>query len=126
MKQKHKGKPRQHTDTALERIKALFVEAESAFPKDKTLSDRYVQLALKISTRYKTRLPQHLKKRFCKHCHSYLKPGENCAIRLNQGKVVYHCLVCDGCMRYPFRKGNSPLAQPNAQEQPKAKTRKAA
>lgn len=115
MKQKHRDKPRQHTDTAAERIAVLFKEAEAAFPLDKALSDRYVQLALKISTRYKMRLPLELKKRFCKHCQAYLNPPENCTIRLNQGKVVYRCLGCGGCMRFPFRKGKSGASgQPQA------------
>jgi ribonuclease P protein subunit RPR2 len=105
MKQKRREKPRQHIDTAAERITTLFDEADATFQKDKALSDRYIELALKISTRYKVRLPLELKKRFCKHCHSYLKPPINCTIRLNQGKIVYHCQSCDGCMRFPFRKG---------------------
>jgi ribonuclease P protein subunit RPR2 len=106
MKQKRREKPRQHTDTAAERIITLFDEAEASFSKDTALSDRYIQLALKISTRYKVRLPLELKKRYCNNCHTYLKPPLNCRIRLNQGKIVYHCLNCDSCMRYPFRKGN--------------------
>lgn len=107
MKQPRRDKPRQHTDTADERIRTLFLEAEAAFPKDRQLSNRYVHLALKISTRYKVRLSQEIKKRFCKHCHIYLKPPINCKIRLNQGKLVYHCLECDGCMRYPYRKAKA-------------------
>lgn len=104
MKKPRREKPKQHSGIAEERIITLFEEADKAFSKDRKLSNRYVQLALKISTRYKVRLTQELKKRYCKHCHSYLKPAENCMIRLNQGKLVYHCLECGGCMRYPYRK----------------------
>jgi ribonuclease P protein subunit RPR2 len=111
MKQKHRDKPRQHTDTAVERIVTLFDEAEASFSKDRALSDRYVQLALKISTSYKVRLPIELKKRFCKHCHAYLKPPVNCTIRLNKGKLVYRCQGCDGCMRFPYKKGKPSQAE---------------
>jgi len=109
MKQKHQQKPREHADLALERISALFKEADLAFPKDKALSKRYIVLARKISTKYKVKLPPELKKRFCKHCNSLLKPPQNCKIRLNRGRLVYHCLSCDSCMRYPYPKTNPRL-----------------
>ena len=104
MKQKHKRKPAEHRKIALERIKTLFKEADSMFKEDPKLSNKYVKLARKISMKYKVKIPSELKKRFCKHCHSYLKPSKNCRVRLHNGKVVYYCLNCKKYMRFPYVK----------------------
>ncbi len=89
---------------AKERVKILFDNAEEMFRRDSKLSDRYVALARKIAMKANMRMPRELKRRFCKHCNSYLKPGVNCRIRTNEGKVVYYCLNCKKFMRYPYLK----------------------
>lgn len=104
MKQKYNKKPKEHTEIALERINTLFEQAEQQFPKDPKLSDKYVELARKIAMKTKVRIPRELKRRFCKHCHSYLKQGVNCRVRMHDGKAVYHCQVCKQYMRFPFTK----------------------
>jgi len=89
---------------ALERIKTLFQEAEKAGKKDLKLANRYVHLARKISMKVKARIPSNLKRRFCKHCYSYLIPGVNVRVRTQRGKVVYYCLNCRKYMRFPYVK----------------------
>jgi ribonuclease P protein subunit RPR2 len=102
-KRAYKPKPAYQTKTALERIRKLFKEAASAFKEDKKLSNRYVSLARKIAMKYKVKIPSPLKKRFCKHCYSYLKPSVNCRVRLQKEKVVYYCLKCKKFMRFPYK-----------------------
>ena len=104
MKRKCGQKPQQFKRIAAERIEKLFSEAEKQFKKDKTLSDRYVQLARKISMKYKVKIPSSLKKRFCKHCKCYLVPGVNCRVRLYGKKVRYYCQSCKSYMRFPYVK----------------------
>ena len=104
VKQRHKSKPAEHRKIALERIKVLFKEADTIYKEDPKLSNKYVKLARKISMKYKVKIPSELKKRFCKHCHCFLKPPHNCKVRLHQGKVVYHCLNCNKIMRFPYTK----------------------
>tara|TARA_Y100000310_G_scaffold325408_1_gene388834 strand:- start:2336 stop:2677 length:342 start_codon:yes stop_codon:yes gene_type:complete len=99
----YKPKPFKQRKLALERITALFKEAASAFKEDKKLANRYVSLARKIAMKYKVRIPSELRKRFCKHCHTYLKPNINLRIRTNKGKVVYYCLECKKFMRFPYK-----------------------
>jgi ribonuclease P protein subunit RPR2 len=89
---------------ALERINTLFAEAEKAFAKHPERSHRYVTLAYKLATRYKTKIPKKYKRRFCKHCKSFLMPGKNCIIRVREKRVVYRCLECGGIMRYMYAK----------------------
>lgn len=89
---------------ARERVKILFDNAEEMFKKNPQLSDRYVTLARKIAMKANMRMPRELKRRFCKHCNGYLKPGVNCRVRTKESKVVYYCLNCKKFMRYPYLK----------------------
>src|SRR3989338_6013165 len=86
---KHKQK-----EIALERINILFEEAEKAFSKNKALANRYVSLARKIAMKVKLKIPLKCKRKFCKHCYSYLRPGINSRVRTNRGKVTISCFEC--------------------------------
>lgn len=94
MKDQHKIKK-----IAEERIKILFQQAEEVFPSDKSLANRYVTLARKISMKTKTRIPTTLKRKFCKHCYKFLMPGVNSRIRTRAGKVIISCLECKKFIR---------------------------
>jgi len=100
---KHKPKPLKQRKIALEHIEHLFKEADKAFNKDPKLSDRYVRLARKIAMKYKVKIRSPLKKRFCKHCYKYLKPGVNARVRLGEKQVVYYCYSCKKFMRFPYK-----------------------
>ncbi|MBN2454423.1 ribonuclease P [Candidatus Woesearchaeota archaeon] len=99
---KHSKKPQSFSRIALERIEKLFAEADKQFKKDKKLSKRYVLLARKISMKYKVRIPSRLKKRFCRHCLSFLVPGVNARVRVYGNRVIYCCSECKGYMRFPY------------------------
>ena len=88
---------------AQERIKSLFKQAELIFPTDKKLAHRYVHLARKIAMKARIRIPRELKRRFCKHCYSYLKPGKNARVRVHGGKVIIYCAECKKFTRIPFK-----------------------
>lgn len=91
---------------ARERIAILMklAEAEAAFHPER--SRRYVELARKIGERYKVRIPKKYKRKICKKCHSYLKPGLNCMVRLvpKEKCVVWRCGGCGSERRYPYSK----------------------
>ena len=89
-------------EIALKRVKQLFKEADSVFNKDPKLAKRYVNLARKIAMKVRLRMPKELKRKFCKHCYSYLMPGVNLRVRTQRGKVVYYCLKCKKYMRFPY------------------------
>jgi len=89
---------------ALERIQILFKEAEKVFKKDRKLANRYVEIARKIAMKVNARIPRDLKRKFCKHCYSYLKPGVNCRVRTKQGNVVYYCFNCKKYMKFGYLK----------------------
>ena len=100
MKRRYKLKPIKERSIAIQRIRLLFRLAEDKFHNEPDLSDRYVELARKISMKYKVRIPRELKRRFCKHCYSSLKPGRNLRIRIHKSRVIYYCLRCRNYMRF--------------------------
>ena len=101
--QKYSRKPKDQRERAKERIKILFEQAEENFSLDPKLSDRYVALARKISMKYKVRIPSLLKKRFCKHCYSYLMPSKNCRIRTKNGMLIIYCLNCKKFNKFKYK-----------------------
>jgi ribonuclease P protein subunit RPR2 len=86
---------------ALERITGLFARAETA---DQALANRYAKLARKIQMRFKVRMPEHVRYRFCKKCLSFWKPGKTVRIRTRPGYVVFTCLVCGSMRKRPTHK----------------------
>lgn len=94
------NKPVEQKKIAHERIKILFGRADEKFKNDPGLSNRYVNLARNISMKYKVKIPRELKRKFCKHCYKYLKPGVNLRIRTRNDKVVYYCMECKKFMRF--------------------------
>ena len=80
----------------------LFKQAEIVFSKDKKLANRYVKLARRMTMKVNLKIPSELKRKFCKHCYSFLMPGINCRVRTRDNKVVYYCLECKKFMRFPF------------------------
>lgn len=103
MKRKHKKKPFEQRKIALERISNLFKMAKEMFKESPKLSDRYVQLARKISMKYKVKIPSSLKRQFCKHCYTFLVPSLNCRVRTKDGKLIYYCISCKKYMRIPYK-----------------------
>ncbi|MBN1323303.1 MAG: ribonuclease P [Methanotrichaceae archaeon] len=87
---------------SLERIVRLFELAEEEHILHPERSNRYVQMARRISTRVRIRIPSHLKRLFCKHCGCYLSPSK-ARTRLREGRLTVTCLGCGLQMRYPYR-----------------------
>ncbi len=99
-------KPSWQIQIAKERIEILFKQAEKEFNKHPELSNRYVELARKISMKLTVPIPFHLKRRFCKKCKKYLVYGKNARHRINSEKkyVLITCLKCNNKMRFPYTK----------------------
>ncbi|MCS7097224.1 MAG: ribonuclease P [Candidatus Methanomethylicia archaeon] len=90
-----------------ERIEKLFKLAEKVFHENPNLSNRYVELARKISMRARIRIPLKWRRRFCHRCFSFLVVGVNCHIRIKSRRVshiVVTCHVCGNVMRYIIKK----------------------
>lgn len=94
-------RPKWMIDTATERMDVLFTEAENCFNENPARSHRYVTLARKISKKYNTPIPPQWKRRYCKNCYRFLKPGRNSVSRIVNGVVKIECLDCGHITRIP-------------------------
>ena len=109
---KHNSKPKEQIIIAVDMVKGLFRQADSMFNKDKTLANTYVKMGLKIARKYKLKLPRDIKRRYCKHCHSFLRIGVNCRVRIGEKNVIYSCLECRNFMRFPHKKPSRTAEMP--------------
>ncbi|MEM4267198.1 MAG: ribonuclease P [Candidatus Woesearchaeota archaeon] len=87
---------KEHKKLALEGIKHLFTLAKNANPQ---ISRRYVFLARRISMKHKVKLPEAYRKSYCRRCNSYLLPGKNCRIRINNKIITIKCFHCGRIIR---------------------------
>jgi ribonuclease P protein subunit RPR2 len=91
-------------EIAIERMNILFNRAEMEFITHPERSNRYVELALKLSTKYNTPIPKEWQRRYCKGCKSFLKPGHNCTVRLVDSEVNIFCGECGHVIKIPYRR----------------------
>lgn len=87
---------------AEERIDILFKLADESYNTHPQRSDRYVEMARNIATKYNIRMPRIWKRRFCKNCYKFLKPGDNCQVRLKNSCVIIKCLECGNVVTLPY------------------------
>ena len=97
-------RPKWMIEIAVERMNILFERAEMEFITHPQRSNRYVELALKLSTRYNTKIPEKWSRRYCKGCKSFLQPGRNCTVRLVDSQVNIFCGECGHVMKVPYRR----------------------
>lgn len=89
---------------ATERIGILYGLAVETYKTEPKLSARYVKLIKQISTHYKIKLDDEIKRHICKKCGSVLVPGSNLSVRIASTKrfVLYKCLNCGAETRIPY------------------------
>ena len=81
----------------MERMQILIDSAISNARTDPELSKRQASIARRISTKYKIRMPYHLRIVFCKKCKSFIAPGLNSRIRLGRTSVKSIRISCNLC-----------------------------
>ena len=87
---------------AEERIERLATLARSAAAECRDERAReYVRLARRLAERNRLALPRRFKRFTCDACDSYLRPGKNARVRLQDDHVVVTC-DCGGQARYPY------------------------
>ena len=81
----------------MERMQILIDSAITNARTDPKLSQRQASIARRISTKYKIRMPYHLRMVFCKKCKSFIAPGINSRIRLGRASVKSIRISCNLC-----------------------------
>jgi len=92
---------------AKQRIQTLFTLAKENINEDPQLAQHYVNTARKIAMSARIRLPTEYRRQVCKHCKSFVLPGVNCRVRVQQKRephLVITCLKCGGQTRIPLQK----------------------
>ncbi len=95
-------KKKESKQQAREIINDFFLKADDCFSKDKEQANKYIHKARRLAMKHKIRLGK-LKRKFCKHCYCYLKPGMNARVRTNEGKLVIYCKECKKYTRIPYK-----------------------
>lgn len=78
---------------AKERVKILFQQAEKVFPENPERANKYVIQARKVAMKVNLPLGMY-KRKYCKHCYSFLRTGVNARIRTRDGKLIIYCKNC--------------------------------
>ena len=81
----------------MERMQILIDSAISNARTDPELSQNQASIARRISTKYKIRMPYHLRMVFCKKCKSFIAPGIDSRIRLGRTSVKSIRISCNLC-----------------------------
>ena len=84
-------------------VKNLFREAKIQFNYNPQLSNHYIKLARKLAMKVNLKLGKEYKRKFCKYCYSYLVPGKNARVRINNNKLIYYCFNCKKYSRINLR-----------------------
>lgn len=87
--------PRQNI--AEQRIRGLFNLADQVYVEHPDRAHRYVDIALRISMRTRTKIPTSLRRRVCRGCKGYLKQGVNCRVRVRQNREPHMSITCLDC-----------------------------
>ena len=96
---------------AIQRVHALFHLAKEVIHEDPELAQRYVKIARKIAMKTKLQLPKEYRTLICRHCKSFILPGVNCRIRIQQRRephMVITCMNCNQHSRIPLKRREEP------------------
>ncbi|MDY6769682.1 MAG: ribonuclease P protein component 4 [Candidatus Nanohaloarchaea archaeon] len=96
------SKPDWAEDIARERIDILFDEAADAFPERQDRADRYVAIARDIAMTFTLSLPDRHRRHVCSDCYSYIRPGANARVRVEDGVKRVTCEECGHTERTPL------------------------
>ena len=88
---------------ALERMYILVKTAISNARSDPNLAEKQANLARRISTRYRIRMPYELRINFCKKCKKFIVPGINSRIRIGRTHLKSIRITCNFC-EHTYRK----------------------
>ena len=80
-------------------IVSLLKKADEIISKDMDKAQQFAKQARKIQMKTRIKFPPEWKKRFCKHCRTFLYPGINCRVRLSSTNRVI-AIKCNHCNKY--------------------------
>jgi len=88
---------------ALERMYILINSAISNAREDPDLAKNQADLARRISTHHRVRMPYELRMNFCKQCKNFIVPGVNARVRVGRTNLKAIRITCNFC-EHTYRK----------------------
>ena len=87
-----------------DRIVELLELADKTIKHDVEMAQKYALQARKLQMKTRIKFPSEWKKRFCKHCKTFLYPGINSKTRLSSTNrvVSIKCFNCKNYTRIPY------------------------
>ena len=86
-------------------LDALLKLAAERTPKDMRVARSAAREAFRLSQRNRLRMPLIEKRKLCKHCFTYLKPGVTSTVRIAKGRIIITCNNCRHIKRLQYRRG---------------------
>ena len=71
-----------------DKVIKLLEEADKIITEDYNQAQEYAKCARRIQMRTRIKFPPQWKKRFCKHCKTFLYPGINSRVRLSSTNFI--------------------------------------
>ncbi len=90
-------------DLVLERMKILIQNALSNARKNPELAERQANLAKRLGTKHRIRMPYELRMNFCKKCKKFIVPGYTARIRIGRSNIKSIRITCGFC-NHTYRK----------------------
>lgn len=101
MNESAKARRARKGETDLHELLAL---AAASAGKDERLMRSAVRDAIRLSERLRLRMPLEEKRKLCKKCYAYLRPGVTSRSRVRSGRVIITCLSCGNVKRLQYRR----------------------
>lgn len=86
-----------HKDLAIQRIEIILANALENAKYDPELAEKEAMLARRISTKYRVRLPYHLRQLFCRKCKGFIIPGRTARLRIGRSTTKAVRITCLRC-----------------------------
>lgn len=101
MVEKPRNKRRAKAENELQELLQL---AEKSTPDNPALARNAVRDAIRLSQTLRLRIPLEQKRRLCRKCYTYLKPGVTSTYRVAKGRVIITCKHCGNIKRLQYRR----------------------
>ena len=105
----YRKQKKKRNNIARERMDHLFELSKREGSKhNMRYATRYVEIARKLGMRHRIPVPRHFKHLFCRKCGTFLQPGLNSKVRIQNRKVIRRCEECGAIRRIPLKSAKAP------------------
>lgn len=82
----------------------LLALARARTPNDMRVAQAAVKDAFRLANKLRLRIPLDEKRKLCKKCFTYLKPGITSKHRIAKGRIIITCKNCKNVKRLQYKR----------------------